>query len=904
MSKTCYFTIVSNNYRHFARTLVASVHAHSPEVDAFVAICDDPLPGGDPRDAYAEISIRELGLPKFDRFTFQYTILELNTAIKPWVIETLFDRGYERVIYFDPDIKVYGPIAPILARLDHADIVLTPHLTDRLDDGKHPSELAILQSGSYNLGFIALRRSDETRRFVAWWQSKLLRDCVVDIPRGLFTDQKWIDLVPGMYGGVAIERDPGWNVAYWNLNHRHVIQSDGTFSVNGQPLLFFHFSGFAPGARLLSKHQDRFTMDGLPPAVRALVDEYAADLRDSGEQDCRQASYAFGRLPQGQAIPDLVRRCYREDFPWDAPHPDLWTTEGQAFLIDWLNRPGPEHRRAPWFTHMAATLYRTRPDLQAAFPDVTGAHGLGYAHWYVEHAETQAGFDEIFIAPVRAALNKGRGPRSKPNTAAAPAWARPAATGASAAAGAEGPAGAAAESTLSAVAASPRQNIGRRLFQVAYRAAWGVRHAVKPLTSQAFRHRVRHTLLRKAYFDHRYQIPPLAPAPHAAVPGERARAFAPATKGRRTSNEPEGVNVIGYLAAESGVGESARSMLRILKAARIAVTPIDFRVGNMARMNETIHDAATSGSLHSINLFHINADQMFVARDDLGSALFEGRYNIGFWAWELPEFPDEWVAALGLLDEVWTPSAFCQQAIAAKSPVPVLRVPHAVEAPLVSPDRGAFGLGGSDVAFLAMCDVLSVPERKNPFGVADAFRRAFPGNEAVRLLLKISNLEHQPDLAMRLRRLIATDPRIILLEGYLARQELWTLMASIDCYVSLHRSEGFGLGMAEAMACGKAVIATGWSGNVDFTRPDNALLVEYNLVQLERDLGPYRRGQLWAEPDIDAAAHAMRQIAASADLRQRLGTRARQTVARELSPAAIAPLVATRVKAIAAWRFT
>ena len=185
---------------HAGRAAFAST---ARSIDAFVAICDEPLPATDPRDDYTEISIRELGLPQFDRFVFQYTILELNTAIKPWVIAALFERGYERVIYFDPDIKLYGSVDAILARLEHADIVLTPHLTGALDDGKHPSELTILQSGSYNLGFIALRASDETRRFVAWWQGKLLRDCVVDIPRGLFTDQKWIDLVPGMYGGVA-----------------------------------------------------------------------------------------------------------------------------------------------------------------------------------------------------------------------------------------------------------------------------------------------------------------------------------------------------------------------------------------------------------------------------------------------------------------------------------------------------------------------------------------------------------------------------------------------------------------------------------------------------------------------------------------------------------------------------
>jgi glycosyltransferase involved in cell wall biosynthesis len=361
------------------------------------------------------------------------------------------------------------------------------------------------------------------------------------------------------------------------------------------------------------------------------------------------------------------------------------------------------------------------------------------------------------------------------------------------------------------------------------------------------------------------------------------------------------VNVIGYLAAESGVGESARSMLRILGAGGINVTPIDFRVGNLARMNETVPSAATRGTLQSINLFHINADQMHVAWSSLGSALFEGRYNIGYWAWELSEFPDVWVPAFDLLDEVWVPSAFCQQAIAAKSPVPVLRVPHSVDAGDAQPQRDAFGIG-TDVAFFAMCDVLSVPERKNPLGVAEAFRRAFPGDERVRLFLKISNLLHQPDLKSKIERLVAADPRITLLEGYLARDQLWTLMASIDCYVSLHRAEGFGLGMAEAMACGRAVIATGWSGNVDFTRPWNALLVDYELVELTRDLGPYQQGQRWAEPDIGMAADCMRQVAASAELRQRLGHRAAQTVARELSPAAIAPIVKTRIDAIARWR--
>ncbi len=878
MGKTCVFTIVSNNYRHFARTLAASVRRWSPEVEVFVAICDDPLDASDPRDAFTTLNIRDLDLPKFDRFTFQYTILELNTAIKPWVFAALFARGYERVIYFDPDIKLYGPVDPVLQALDEAQVVLTPHLTGELDDGRHPSELSILQSGTYNLGFLALRQTDQTRQLVAWWQRKLKRECIVDIPRGLFTDQKWMDLVPGMFGSAAIVRDPGWNVAYWNLNHRDVTMSaDGATLVNGQPLLFFHFSGFTPGARLLSKHQNRFTVDALLPAARALVEGYAADLEAAGIEECRVLPYAFARFADGTPIPDLVRRCYRESFDWEVPHPDLWTAQGQEFLLAWLNAPEPGHRDAPWFTRLAATVYRLRPDLQAAFPDAGGARGAGYARWFVENAGGQSGFPETLLAPVRDALRRGRAP------------ARGAATP-----GRDTPLG--ATEGVAALGASDG-GVFRSAFRSVYRTAWSARHLVKPLTSQRFRHTVRHWLLRHAYFDRRYTIPPLAVAPGAVadgLPRQQSRRPRAAFADART----KGVNVIGYLAAESGIGESARSMLRILAATDVPVAPIDFRVGNMSRMTETIAEEAVDEPRHGVSLFHINADQMFVVREHLGLQAFAGAYNIGYWAWELPEFPDEWVPALALLDEVWVPSAFCQQSIGMKSAVPVLRVPHSVDLNDTPADRAAFGLAADAVVFFTMCDVLSVPERKNPLAVVEAFLRAFPADDGVALVLKIGNLAHQPDLHARLQRQVAQDRRIVLLDGYLERAQLRTLMASVDCFVSLHRSEGFGLGMAEAMACGRVVIATGWSGNVDFTRADNALLVDYRLVALERDLGPYRRGQMWAEPDLESAVRHMREVAGSTELRTRLGARGRDTVARELVPAALAPMVSARLAAI------
>ena len=288
------------------------------------------------------------------------------------------------------------------------------------------------------------------------------------------------------------------------------------------------------------------------------------------------------------------------------------------------------------------------------------------------------------------------------------------------------------------------------MYRLAYRVAWGIRRAVKPLTTQAFRHKVRHALLRKAYFDDSYATPPLVAAGARGALVEPEIKY-PAHVRPRSGEEREGVNVVGYLAAESGIGESARAMLRILKAAGTPVAPINFRVGNLSRMHESIPGVAATEDLHAVNLFHINADQMPIARaqprrcrssrDVTTSASGRG---------SCPSSPTHWLPSFDLVDEVWVPSSFCQRAIAAKSPVPVLCVPHSVAAPSPAPDRERFALAPDDVAFFAMCDVLSVPERKNPLGVVEAFRAAFPASEPVRLFLKIGNLEFQPDLKARL----------------------------------------------------------------------------------------------------------------------------------------------------------
>lgn len=204
---TCIFTIVSNNYLHYANTLFESLTEHCPNVDLVLGLCDLKTAETDCPAAHDIIAINQLDIPQLGTFIYQYSILELNTAIKPYIIELLMKRGYRKVIYFDPDIRVFRSLDEMLALLDRHNVLLTPHLTDILDDGKTPTELQILQAGSYNLGYIALRTCEETLKLVKWWQDKLYKECVVDLPRNLFVDQKWMDLVPSMFDGVYINRD-------------------------------------------------------------------------------------------------------------------------------------------------------------------------------------------------------------------------------------------------------------------------------------------------------------------------------------------------------------------------------------------------------------------------------------------------------------------------------------------------------------------------------------------------------------------------------------------------------------------------------------------------------------------------------------------------------------------------
>ena len=778
-------TIIAKNYLAAARVLGDSLHEHHPEVGFHVLVIDEIAGYIDPgSERFEVLRPQQIGIPDFDGMAGIYQILELSTAVKPWLLRHLLERSDDGVVlYLDPDIRLYDRIDDVFEAVREHGLVLTPHNTEPIPrDGLKPAEEDILIAGAYNLGFIGLGRTEFADFLLDWWSERLERDCVSDPANGLFVDQRWIDLVPGLADDYLLLRDPGFNLAYWNLATRKVVKDDaGGFRVNDAPLRMFHFSGFDPKRpHMLSKHQDRIRLPD-EPALAELCAGYADALWAAGHEQASPWPYSYDETHSGIALTPVHRAAYRKGTLEGDVEGSLFTAEGERAYVDWCNGPAEHGGGSQGVTRFLEEVYGSRPDLQLIYRDLnTPGGGQGFLGWARVH-----GVHEVPIPPAL--------------------------------------------------------------------------------------------------------LPP---------PDDSADASGPTPS---TKDEPAGVNVAGYLRAELGVGEVARQVIAALDTQRVPLVPVGLHAPN----SRSGHDFGAERRLDApfdVNLICVNADGLPGFAHEAGPAFFDGRHSIGIWWWELSEFPQQWHESFELVDEIWVGSRFVADALTAVAPVPVMSFPLPVTIPDgTGPDRAALGLPDGFL-FLFSFDFNSVFKRKNPLAAIEAFTRAFKPDENVHLVVKSINGDRDPDNHDRLRLAARSHPHVHLMSEYLSAADKDRLTASCDAYVSLHRSEGFGIGMAEALLHGKPVIATGYGGNVDFLDESTGYPVDYELVEVGGDAWPYDAAAHWAEPDVEQAAQFMRRVVEHPEEAARRALRGADLIRSEHSPAAAGARMARRLEAIRAGR--
>ncbi len=335
----------------------------------------------------------------------------------------------------------------------------------------------------------------------------------------------------------------------------------------------------------------------------------------------------------------------------------------------------------------------------------------------------------------------------------------------------------------------------------------------------------------------------------------------------RTEPDTEGVNLAGYFTSELGLGESARQIAAALDAAGVAATPVQGLLVPPTRQQAEFQPVGPQDAHHDVNVIVVNGDQMPSFAKDVGPGFFDGRTTIGVWWWEVDPFPfADWAPAMEWIDEIWVGTEFIRSLIEPHVDVPVwvFPVPVAVsklETPL---DRAHFGFGDDETIFLYVWDYHSTEARKNPSGLVEAYRRAFPDPAVsnTRLVLKCINHENLPEADEKVRLAAAGRDDIQFIDRFLSGREKNGLLELCDCYVSPHRSEGFGYTPAEAMLLGKPVVVTNYGGTTEYTDDQVARLVQWQPSLVGRGALPYPPDGRWADPDLDDLAAALQWIVA------------------------------------------
>lgn len=757
------YTIVSKNYMHYALTVRESFLIKNKNTD-FVIFLMDKIMNNEELIIFNELienGVKIIGFDEvsnnvqktyFSEMLFKFTVLEMNTGLKPFAMEYLMNKGYEKVIYIDPDIYFYQPINKILNQLEHHDILLTPHMLKAYNDEKQPSELDIMMAGTYNLGFLAIRNNMNTLNMVRWWQERLYKYGFSDIKNGMFTDQKWMDLTPSLYENVCIFKDPGHNVAYWNMHEREIVSKNGIWFVNEEPLVFFHFSGLPLyDINVVSKHQNRHNLNQFNQ-LKPLFNEYTEVVKSFAPAVFSKMLYYYNFVSgTSLKIDDFLRKDYKELFKI-IENPTSSCVENINAISNYF------FNKETILNKHSKLLYNLREDLQIAFPNINSSEESmkGFINWY----------------------------------------------------------------------------------------------------------------------NHEYRI----------------------TQPNNLNELQFGINLIGYFNNVIGVAQVARNFCKnsLYSSLPISIDVVDSQVHHrISREEESFYAKyKCKESRLKNNFIFINADVIEDYKKHFPAKL-EGKKNYGIWWWEFDDyFP--FISAFNVVDELIVFTDFIRIALEKVAPenFKINKIPY----PFIkdwdglidrNEIRNKYNINEKDFVFIFNFDFLSSYERKNPQAILRAFHLAFKDKvNDVKLLFKVNNSDLQNDDYKNFIQLI-DDLNIIeyvlIINESLSRNEMISLINSSDCYISLHRSEGLGLGMLESMSLGLPVIATSFGGNLEFMNEKNSCLVNFDKVEVKENFGPYKKGWLWAEPDINHASLYMYKLYNDSEYRMKISQEAEESIKKQFN---------------------
>jgi glycosyltransferase involved in cell wall biosynthesis len=748
------------------------------------------------------------------------------------------------------------------AVLEHA-VVLVPRASvDVPDDGLEPSLEQLERAGRIDDTIVAIDGSEDSRAFLDWWSAHVQRALgsldafeVGDRPEDRPWLARFLELAPARFATGVLD-GAGCDLSLWNL-HRHVLELvEQEIVLDGHtPLRLLNLPGFDPDRPYRLAAGASRARVSRSPALRELCERYAEQLRESGWRDAEHRREVGRSLADGLVYDDSLRATYARALALGEGFEDLFSDTGTRAFLAWLEGPAPRGAAYGINRYVFHRVSRERPDVLRSYPDLDGEDGAGYVEWCWAFGRAELGIPDRFMPPA---------PDGAPRPAA-PASLVPPAPPAEDVASVRSPTSPAQPAPIAGDAAPARP-------------------PAQPAEARSASSSV---------------APAPAPAPTAVSPSPSP------SPSPSFSADALAVRLTGYLGHTLGLGAAARGYVQALGTAGVPVSTVTVPLHHLAlpvALEESygrhgFEDVVQDGG-HGFEIVAVNADELPSFVERLGEDYFEGP-RIGIWGWETNSIPQRWQRAFALVQEVWVYSRFMAENIGAVAPVPVIALPPPVQRPTEPVEPLRLGVP-EGFLFLFVFDYLSTVQRKNPVGLIEAFKRAFAPGEGPRLLIKTINGPLRPLSEEEV--LWAADGRedIHVIDRSLSGAELNGLMAASDCYVSLHRAEGFGLTLAEAMAIGKPTIATGYSGNVDFMDEQNSYLVDYEIGRVGPECEIYPPEGEWANPSVEHAAELMRSVysdRAEAALR---GAQAALDIERKLSPEATGAAMRERLRQLAA----